>query len=105
MAIRTLNNKPVDFDAEGFMTNYKDWDLEIAKVIAAEEGIAALNDRHLVVLNFMRKEFEAKGDGPSIRKLTKESGVPTKELYELFPGGPAKKAAKIAGIKKPHGCI
>ena len=105
MAIRTLNNKPVDFDAEGFMTNYKDWDLEIAKVIAGEEGIAALNDRHLVVLNFMRKEFEAKGDGPSIRKLTKESGVPTKELYELFPGGPAKKAAKIAGIKKPHGCI
>lgn len=105
MAIRTINNKPVDFDAEGFMTNYKDWDLEIAKVIASEEGITALNDRHLVVLNFMRKEFEAKGDGPSIRRLTKESGVPTKELYELFPGGPAKKAAKIAGIKKPHGCI
>lgn len=105
MAIRTINHKAVDFDAEGFMTNAKDWDLEIAKVIAAEEGIATLTDRHLIVLNFMRKEFEAKGDGPSIRKLTKESGVPTKELYELFPGGPAKKAAKIAGIKKPHGCI
>jgi TusE/DsrC/DsvC family sulfur relay protein len=105
MAIRTINNKPIDFDAEGFMTNYKDWDLEVAKVLAAEEGIAALGDRHMLVLNFMRKEFETKGDGPSIRKLTKESGVPTKELYELFPGGPAKKAAKIAGIKKPHGCI
>ena len=102
MAIRTINNKPVDFDAEGFLTNHKDWD---AQVLAAEEGIPALNDRHMTVLNFMRKEFEAKGDGPSIRKLTKESGVPTKELYELFPGGPAKKAAKIAGIKKPHGCI
>ena len=105
MSIRTINNKPVDFDAEGFMTNYKDWDPGIAQVIATEEGIPALSDRHLVVINFMRKEFEAKGDGPSIRRLTKESGVPTKELYELFPGGPAKKAAKIAGIKKPHGCI
>ena len=105
MALRTLNNRPLDFDAEGFMTDYKQWDLEIAKVLAAEEGIAALNDRHIVVLNFMRKEFAAKGDGPSIRRLTKESGVPTKELYELFPGGPAKKAARIAGIKKPHGCI
>lgn len=105
MPIRTINNKSVDFDAEGFMTNHKDWDIEIAKVIAAEEGIPALNDRHMIVINFMRKEFEAKGDGPSIRRLTKESGVPTKELYELFPGGPAKKAAKIAGIKKPHGCI
>lgn len=105
MPIRTINNKSVDFDAEGFMTNHKDWDAEIAKVIAAEEGIPALNDRHMLVINFMRQEFEAKGDGPSIRRLTKESGVPTKELYELFPGGPAKKAAKIAGIKKPHGCI
>ena len=105
MPIRTINNKPVDFDAESFLTNHKDWDAGVAQVLAAEEGIPALNDRHMTVLNFMRKEFEAKGDGPSIRKLTKESGVPTKELYELFPGGPAKKAAKIAGIKKPHGCI
>ncbi|MDO8542136.1 MAG: TusE/DsrC/DsvC family sulfur relay protein [Opitutaceae bacterium] len=105
MAIRTIANKALDFDAEGFMTNFKDWDVEIAKTLAAEEGIATLTDRHLTVLNFMRREFETKGDGPSIRRLTKESGVPTKELYELFPGGPAKKAARIAGIKKPHGCI
>ncbi len=105
MAIRTINNRPVDFDAEGFMTNYRDWDVGIAQALATEEGIPALTDRHLAVVNFMRKEFEAKGDGPSIRRLTKESGVPTKELYELFPGGPAKKAARVAGIKKPHGCI
>lgn len=105
MPIRTLNNKPIEFDAEGFMTNHKDWDLEVAKILATEEGIPILTDRHIVVLNFMRQEFEAKGDGPSMRRLTKESGVPTKELYALFPGGPAKKAAKIAGIKKPHGCI
>ena len=105
MSIRTIANKSIDVDAEGFLTNYKDWDLEVAKVIAAEEGIPTLTDRHLTVVNFMRQEFEAKGDGPSIRRLTKESGVPTKELYALFPGGPAKKAARIAGIKKPHGCI
>lgn len=105
MSTRTINNKTIDFDADGFMTNYKDWDLEIAKALAAEEEIPALNDRHLVVINYMRQEFETKGDGPSMRKLTKESGVPTKELYALFPGGPAKKAARIAGIKKPHGCI
>lgn len=105
MPLRTINGKSLDFDAEGFMTDYKQWDLEVAKVLAAEEGLGALTDRHLLVVNFMRKEFETKGDGPTIRRLTKESGVPTKELYELFPGGPAKKAARIAGIKKPHGCI
>ncbi len=105
MATRTINGKTLDFDAEGFMTDSTQWDPEVAKVLAAEEGIATLTDRHLVVVNFMRKEFQEKGTGPSIRRLTKESGVPTKELYELFPGGPAKKAAKIAGIKKPQGCI
>jgi dissimilatory sulfite reductase related protein len=105
MPIRTIANKPLDFDAEGFMTDFKQWDLEVAKILAAEEGIATLTDRHLLVVNYMRKEFEVKGEGPSIRRLTKESGVPTKELYALFPGGPAKKAARIAGIKKPHGCV
>lgn len=105
MPTRTINNRPIEFDAEGFMTNYKDWDLDVARILATEEDIPVLTDRHVTVLNFMRQEFEQKGDGPSIRKLTKESGVPTKELYTLFPGGPAKKAARIAGIKKPHGCI
>lgn len=105
MSIRTINNKNLEFDDEGFMTNYKDWDLAVAQVLATEEGIPALTDRHLAVVNYMRKEFEEKGTGPSMRRLTKESGVPTKELYALFPGGPAKKAARIAGIKKPQGCI
>ncbi|NIV99449.1 sulfur relay protein DsrC, partial [Candidatus Saccharibacteria bacterium] len=53
----------------------------------------------------IQKEFDEKGDSPSIRKLTKESGISTKELYQLFPKGPAKKAAKIAGLPKPKGCI
>lgn len=87
------------------MVDHTQWDIGVAQTIAAEEGIAQLTGPHLEVLNFMRREFAAKGEGPSIRRLTRESGVSTKELYELFPGGPAKKAARIAGIKKPHGCI
>ncbi len=105
MATRNINGKELAFDAEGFLADAAQWDLEVAKVLAQEEGISTLTDRHLAVIQFMRKEFQEKGTGPSIRRLTKESGVPTKELYELFPGGPAKKAARIAGIKKPQGCV
>jgi TusE/DsrC/DsvC family sulfur relay protein len=105
MTTKTINNMAIDVDAEGFMTDHTQWNAEIAAVLAEEEGIGALTDRHFAVIDFMRKEFEEKGTGPSIRRLTKESGVPTKELYQLFPGGPAKKAARIAGIKKPQGCI
>jgi tRNA 2-thiouridine synthesizing protein E len=41
----------------------------------------------------------------TVRVLGKTSGVSIKELYQLFPKGPAKTAAKIAGIPKPRGCI
>ena len=54
---------------------------------------------------FMRSEYAEKGTGPTVRVLGKTSGVTVKELYELFPKGPAKTAARIAGIPKPRGCI
>ena len=61
--------------------------------------------RHWLVVHFMRERYLATGNAPSIRSLGKESGVPIKELYQLFPKGPAKLAAKIGGIPKPKGCI
>jgi tRNA 2-thiouridine synthesizing protein E len=105
MSSLEIAGKTIELDADGHIANKADWDENLAKELAKLEGINELTERHWLVLNFMRKEFEAKGDAPSIRKLTKESGVSTKELYELFPGGPAKKAAKIAGLPKPKGCI
>ena len=100
-----MSIKDLARDTDGHLANSKEWTEEIAKELAAEEGIETLTDRHWRVINLMRKEFIEKGDAPSIRRLTKESGVETKELYALFPKGPAKKAAKIAGIPKPKGCI
>lgn len=94
----------VEFDAEGYMKNPKAWSPEIGKAIAEREGLA-LTDRHWVVINFARKEFETTGTAPTLRKITKTTDVDTKELYSLFPGGPAKLAAKVAGLGKPTGCI
>ena len=105
MATKEFAGKTIELDADGNLSNTNDWDENVAKAIAIEEGIETLTDRHWAVINYMRKEFQEKGDAPSIRKLTKESGVDTKELYSLFPKGPAKKAARIAGLPKPKGCI
>ena len=105
MATKVYAGKEIELDADGNLANRAEWNEQIALELAKEEEIENLTDRHWIVLNFMRKEFEAKGDAPSIRKLTKESGVDTKELYLLFPKGPAKKAARIAGLPKPKGCI
>jgi tRNA 2-thiouridine synthesizing protein E len=105
MPTKELAGVQVSFDDENFMIDHTQWNDEIARILAKEEGIDELTDRHFIVLHFMRKEFEEKGTGPSLRKLKNESGVQTKELYKLFPKGPAKKAARIAGITKPQGCI
>lgn len=100
-----VNGKALELDADGNLANTSDWNEDVAIAFAKSEGIEELNDRHWIVINYMRKQYEEKGDAPSIRKLTKESGVDTKELYGLFPKGPAKKSAKIAGLPKPKGCI
>ncbi len=105
MAMTLIADSPVDVDAEGFLTEPAQWNEQIAEVIAAQSGIPELTERHWRVVRFMRDRYLQTGNAPSIRSLGKESGVPIKELYELFPKGPAKLAAKIGGIPKPKGCI
>jgi dissimilatory sulfite reductase related protein len=95
----------VAMDAEGFMTDPAQWTPEIAAALAEEEGIALLSERHWLVINFVRAETAKTGEFPTLRGITKRSGVETKELYELFPKGPAKKIARVAGYPKPKGCI
>lgn len=105
MSTVEILGKTLEVDADGNLSNREDWNEGVAKEFAKLEDINELTDRHWIVINFMRKVYDEKGDAPSIRRLTKESGVDTKELYALFPKGPAKKAAKIAGLPKPKGCI
>jgi tRNA 2-thiouridine synthesizing protein E len=105
MTTTPIADTPVDLDAEGFLTDPAQWNDELARAIAADNGIPELNDRHWLVVRFMRDRYLQTGSAPSIRSLGKESGVPVKELYELFPKGPAKLAARIGGIPKPRGCI
>jgi tRNA 2-thiouridine synthesizing protein E len=105
VGVKEILGKSLAIDADGNLVNLTDWNENIALELAKEEGINELTEKHWQVINYMRKVFSESGDAPSIRKLTKESGVDTKELYALFPKGPAKKAARIAGLPKPKGCI
>ena len=105
MQTKTYAGTEVDLDDQGFFADPSQWREEMAPELGRQEGIPDLTDRHWQVIKFMRHEYEEKGTGPTVRVLGKTSGVPIKELYELFPKGPAKLAAKIAGIPKPRGCI
>jgi len=105
MTTATFAATDVELNDEGFFVHPEQWTEEMASELARREGIDPLTDAHWKVIRFMRAEYEAKGTGPTVRVLGKTSGVSVKELYQLFPKGPAKVAAKIAGIPKPRGCI
>ncbi len=105
MPTTTLDGVAVDLNEDGFFTDPNQWTEAMAPELARAADIAELTDRHWQVIRFMRAEYVAKGTGPSVRVLGKTSGVSVKELYQLFPKGPAKLAAQIAGIPKPRGCI
>ena len=103
MATRTIAGQTVQVNDEGFLTVPSEWTKEIAAEIAAEEGIAELTPAHWQVIDFAR----AYGDGksPTLRQITSGAAISTKELFALFPKGPAKKVARIAGLGKPEGCV
>lgn len=105
MTTATFATTDVELNDEGFFVHPEQWTEAMAPDIARVEGIDELTDAHWTVIRFMRAEYLEKGTGPTVRVLGKASGVSVKELYQLFPKGPAKVAAKIAGIPKPRGCI
>lgn len=105
-ASKTGFNIPgVELDAEGFMKDATQWNEEVAVRIARAVGIQQLTESHWRVLRFAREEHERTSKSPNIRRLTKGSGLSTKEIYALFLKAPGKAAARIAGLPKPVGCI
>lgn len=105
MSAATYAGHDVTINDEGFLTDPEQWTEQMAPDIAKAAGIDELTPRHWQVIRFMRDQYHVKGTGPTVRVLGKTSGVTIKELYQLFPSGPAKTAARIAGIPKPRGCI
>jgi tRNA 2-thiouridine synthesizing protein E len=104
MPVATIAGREVHVDNEGFLTVYEEWTEDLAKQLAANIGVE-LTDTHWKAIRFMRDDFTAKGESPTLRRVTNEAGVPTKDLFTLFPKKPAKKMAYIAGVPKPRGCV
>ncbi len=103
MATKTIAGTVIEVNEEGYLINSSQWNEEIAKEIAKEEGIE-LTDKHFEVINYIRKKVEA-GEGLTIRGIGKSGVVDVKTFYQLFPGAPLKKATKISGVSKPVSCI
>ena len=98
--------KQLDVNEEGFLTHPEEWNEELALFLARrEENLETLTDEHWTVIRFIRGHFEANRSAPMVRAVCKNTGLPLKRIYELFPSGPAKGACKLAGLPKPDGCV
>jgi tRNA 2-thiouridine synthesizing protein E len=105
MPVVELAGKNVDVTEEGFLTDSSQWTPEVAEAIAGQVGVPSLTAEHWKVITFCREDTVKEGQPPGLRRISKLSGVGTKDLYKLFPKGPGKLAARISGLPKPKACV
>ncbi len=101
---KNIAGRDIEVNEEGYLMDSSHWDLSVAQELATEEGVGELTEKHLSLLKYLREQ-QAVGSNLTIRGIGKSGVISIKEFYDLFPGGPLKKASKIAGIPKPVGCI
>ena len=105
MAVVELGGKNLEIDEDGFIQDPGQWDKAVAADLAKTEAVDNLTEDHWKVVNFLREYYLEFNMAPMIRKLCKKTGFKLKEIYDLFPSGPAKGACKVAGLPKPTGCV
>jgi TusE/DsrC/DsvC family sulfur relay protein len=105
MAKATLGGQEIEIDEDGFIQEPDKWNKEVAEDLAKTEDAYPMNEEAWRLVNYLRDYYIKYEIAPPIRMLTKQTKLDLKRVYELFPGGPAKGACKVAGLPKPTGCV
>jgi tRNA 2-thiouridine synthesizing protein E len=105
MATIQIDGQSFEVDGDGFLSNPDIWNDEVAQLFARNDGIEQMNEKHWAIVRIIRRNYEEKGMAPMVRSICQETGLKLREIYELFPLGPARGACKVAGLPKPDGCV
>ena len=105
MSTATIAGQSVSVNDEGFMTEFDEWNEDLGRELASMIGIDEMTDEHWTVVRFLRSDYAEHGETATLRRVSTVGGIPTKQLFVLFPKKPAKKMAYIAGLPKPKGCV
>ncbi len=100
-----LGGQEIEVDEDGFIQEPQKWNKEVAEDIAKTENAYPMGEEHWKLVNYLRDYYVKYEIAPPIRMLVKQTGIDLKKIYQLFPGGPAKGACKVAGLPKPTGCV
>ncbi len=106
-----IDGKQIETDAEGFLASLEDWSEDVARSLSQQDHLE-LTDAHWQIVNLIRSYYQENGVAPNLRMLQKvlkaelgEDMADKRYLFDLFPYGPAKQAARYAGMPKPTGCV
>lgn len=98
-------------DNEGYLVDLSDWNESVAAALAAAEGIE-LGDEHWALIRLIRDFYRDYQVSPAMRVLVKQvrerlGAERGNSIYlmQLFPGSPAKRLARIAGLPRPTNCL
>jgi TusE/DsrC/DsvC family sulfur relay protein len=100
MPTTTISGHEIHVDDEGFMTVYDEWDEPLRAALAAQIGIE-MTDEHWKAIRFLRCDLPEQGETATLRRVSTVGGIPTKQLFTMFPQKPAKKMAYVAGLPSP----
>ena len=105
MATKEFGGKQLEIDEDGFIQDPTAWDKAVAEDLAKTEGVQLMSEKHWKLVNYIRDYYLQFNMAPMVRKVCKSTGFQLKEIYDLFPSGPAKGVCKVAGLPTPTGCV
>ncbi len=105
MPIIEIEGNEFEVDGDGFLQNPEIWNEDVARLFAQTDGTGKLNENHWAVINFIRNHWKENEMAPMVRNVCQHTGLKLREIYQLFPAGPARGACRIAGLPKPDGCV
>lgn len=100
-----LRGIEIELDEDGFMQEPDKWSRALAEELAKSENAYPMDENHWKIVDYIRAYYLKFGVAPPIRMVVKKTGIEMKQIYQLFPSGPARGACKVAGLPKPTGCI
>ncbi len=100
-----LGEIEIELDEDGFIQEPGKWSRALAEELAKTENAYPMNENHWKIVDYLRDYYLRFGVAPPIRMVVKKTGIELKQIYQLFPSGPAKGACKVAGLPKPTGCV
>ncbi len=92
-------------DNDGFLVEMSNWTRDVAKELAERNDLGPLTEAHWKIISYVREYYMSSGHGPPIIKISKATGMSSKEICTLFPCGVGRGCYRLAGLPRPAGCL